>query len=80
MYPRYWVYPYVQVRTVIGLVTGSKGIATGNKDIKIAGDISLEEALSAGPFDAVVLPGGMKGATTFATVSWRQTFVADRLR
>lgn len=54
------------VQAVMGLVGGRGGLATGSRGICIAGDVSLAEALSMGPYDAVVLPGGMGGAKALA--------------
>lgn len=67
-------FSHYQVKTVIGLVGGTKGIAECSRGVNIAGDISLAEALSSGPFDAVVLPGGMGGAKTLAEV-WPYCYI-----
>ena len=38
-----------------------------SRDVKIKADGTLKEALSTGPYDAIVLPGGLKGAQNLAS-------------
>jgi len=54
------------VKALVAVLEVSGGIVTCSRDVKLAGDVSFQESLSAGPYDAVVLPGGMPGAKTFA--------------
>ncbi|KAF4525072.1 hypothetical protein B566_EDAN001986 [Ephemera danica] len=46
--------------TIAGLAGNSAVICS--RDVKIVPDDSLENAIKNGPYDAVILPGGLKGA------------------
>jgi len=54
------------VKVTVALVGGTNGVAVCSREVKVVADCSLEEALAAGSYDAVVLPGGLNGAKTFA--------------
>jgi len=54
------------VKVTVALVSGTNGMATCSREVKVVADVSLQEALTAGSYDAVVLPGGLNGAKTFA--------------
>ena len=38
-----------------------------SRDVKIQADATLKEAISKGPYDVIVLPGGLKGAQNLAS-------------
>ena len=48
--------------TLASVGEDASNIITCSRDIKIAADCSLKDALSKAPYDAIVLPGGLKGA------------------
>ncbi|XP_050712886.1 Parkinson disease protein 7-like [Eriocheir sinensis] len=49
------------VKVTVGGVGGA-GSVLCSRDVVLLPDMSLEEAVAKGPYDAVVLPGGLKGA------------------
>merc|ERR1739838_85909 len=49
------------VTVVVAGLNGS-GPVKCSRDVVLVPDMSLEEAIAKGPYDAVVLPGGLKGA------------------
>ncbi|KAF6207497.1 hypothetical protein GE061_015943 [Apolygus lucorum] len=51
--------------TVAGLV--GKEATKCSRDVVIVPDASLDEALKCGPFDAVILPGGLGGSECFCS-------------
>lgn len=51
------------VNVVVAGVNGS-GPVKCSREVVLVPDMSLEEAITKGPYDAVVLPGGLKGAET----------------
>ena len=55
----------------VSVTVGGVGIGGGSKvvcsrDVVMLPDVSLEDAVAKGPYDAVVLPGGLKGAENIA--------------
>ncbi|KAF2348883.1 Protein DJ-1 [Trinorchestia longiramus] len=66
------------IRAIVGLVGGSAGIATCGKGVKLAGDVSFAEAESLGPFDVVVVPGGMGGSKALAADAGVKKLLADQ--
>jgi len=54
------------VEVTVALVGGSGGVATCSRKVKVVADCTLTEALAKGAYDALVLPGGLAGAQTFA--------------
>lgn len=52
--------------TVAG-VTGAGNIVM-SRNVIVGAEKSLKDALASAPFDAVILPGGLKGAEAFAEV------------
>lgn len=58
------ILPNIKVEvTVAGVPDGRP--ATGRSQIVITPDTSITEAVAKGPYDAVVLPGGLAGSQTF---------------
>lgn len=53
--------------TVAGLV--GKGAVECSRKVIVTPDTSLEEAVSSSPYDAVILPGGLKGAESLSQSS-----------
>lgn len=53
------------VKVTVGGVGGG-GKVVCSRDVVMLPDMSLEDAVSKGPYDAVVLPGGLKGAENIA--------------
>ena len=47
---------------------GGSGSVLCSRDVVLLPDMSLEEAVAKGPYDAVVIPGGLKGAENIAQV------------
>ena len=58
--------------SVAGLLD-SKPI-TGRNNIVVVPDGSLKEFIATGPYDAIILPGGLKGAEGFINVNAIQYF------
>nr|CAB3264656.1 protein DJ-1-like [Phallusia mammillata] len=56
------------VNVTVAGVEGDKPI-TCSRQVKIVPDADIATALQSGPYDAIVLPGGMQGAKTFAKAS-----------
>ena len=56
-----------KVDTTLASVEGISTTITCSRDVKITADATIKEALSLGPYDVVVLPGGLKGAQTLAS-------------
>jgi len=54
------------VAVTVALVGGSGGVAACSRGVKVVADCALTEAVAKGPYDALVLPGGLAGAQTFA--------------
>lgn len=54
----------------VGGVGGAESVRC-SRDVVLLPDMSLEEAVAKGPYDAVVLPGGLKGAENIAKVSYQ---------
>lgn len=57
-----------QIKVTIAGMAGSEPV-TCSRQVKIVPDTDLATALQTGPYDAIVMPGGMQGAKTFAQVS-----------
>jgi protein DJ-1 len=55
------------VKVTIAGVAGAS-IVNCSRDVKVLPDDSLENAIKNGPYDAVILPGGLKGAQNLAEV------------
>lgn len=55
-----------QINVVAASVNSALPHVECSRGIKILPDLPLEEALKKGPYDILVLPGGLKGAETFA--------------
>lgn len=55
------------ISTVSASVTPPQPHIECSRGIKIVPDFTLEEALKQGPYDIVILPGGLKGARTFSS-------------
>ncbi|XP_045112293.1 Parkinson disease protein 7-like [Portunus trituberculatus] len=53
------------VKVTVGGIDGS-GSVLCSRDVVMLPDMSLEEAVAKGPYDAVVIPGGLKGAENIA--------------
>jgi len=53
------------VKVTVALVKGSAGVALCSRGVKVVADASLDDCLATA-YDAVVLPGGLEGAKTFA--------------
>ncbi|KAG0713361.1 Protein/nucleic acid deglycase DJ-1 [Chionoecetes opilio] len=53
------------VKVTVGGVGGA-GSVLCSRDVVVMPDMSLEDAVAKGPYDAVVLPGGLKGAENIA--------------
>ncbi|XP_068699362.1 protein/nucleic acid deglycase DJ-1-like [Montipora capricornis] len=54
-----------KVKTVIGGLTGSDPVSC-SRSVVVKPDMSLEDAIKQGPFDAVILPGGLGGTQNLA--------------
>lgn len=52
---------FLQVDVIIAGLTG-KDVIVCSRKVAIQPDVSLDEATSQAPFDAIILPGGLKGA------------------
>ncbi|MDR3161461.1 MAG: DJ-1/PfpI family protein [Spirochaetaceae bacterium] len=52
--------------TVVTAALGPSKTVTGARGIPVAADVSLEEAGGTAAYDAVLIPGGMPGATNLA--------------
>lgn len=53
--------------TLASVEEGTSTTITCSRDVKIVADATLKDALSKGPYDVVILPGGLKGAQTLAS-------------
>lgn len=54
--------------TVAGLE--NSGPVKCSRGVVLHPEVSLQDALAKGPYDAIVLPGGLKGAENLANVSY----------
>lgn len=54
-------------------MAGLNGVGPYNmsRNAILSAEKSLKEALASAPFDAVILPGGLKGAEAFAEVLFK---------
>ena len=52
--------------TVASLDEDASRPVSCSRDVKVMADCSLKEAMAKGPYDAIVLPGGLKGAQNLA--------------
>lgn len=59
---------FSQINVTVAGVQGSKALEC-SRQVNIVPDLSLEEAISKGTYDVVVLPGGLKGSQTFCQVA-----------
>ncbi|XP_018020352.1 protein dj-1beta [Hyalella azteca] len=66
------------LHVTVGLVSGTAGIATCGKGVKLAGDVSFAEAESLGPYDVVVVPGGMGGSNIMAADSGVKKLLSEQ--
>ncbi|XP_067049293.1 Parkinson disease protein 7 homolog isoform X2 [Acropora muricata] len=57
-----------KVKTVVGGLTGSDPVCC-SRHVVVKPDMSLEDAIKQGPYDAVILPGGMGGSQNLAKSS-----------
>ncbi|XP_042231474.1 Parkinson disease protein 7-like [Homarus americanus] len=62
--------------TVAGL-TGAAPVCC-SRDVVIQPDASLDDAVTKGPYDAVVLPGGLKGSESLAQSSAVKSILAEQ--
>lgn len=57
-----------KVKTVVGGLIGSDPVCC-SRNVVVKPDMSLEDAIKQGPYDAVILPGGMGGSQNLAKSS-----------
>ena len=62
------------MKVTVGGVGGA-GSVLCSRDVVLMPDMSLEDAVAKGPYDAVVLPGGLKGAENIAQVGCTETSI-----
>lgn len=53
---------------VIAAGLGGAGAIKCSRDVVVMPDAALDDAAGKGPYDAIVLPGGLKGAESFGQV------------
>ena len=59
-----------KIETTLASVSDDTGMVIKcSRDVKIQADATLKDAISKGPYDVIVLPGGLKGAQTLASSS-----------
>ena len=56
-----------KIDTTLASVESSSTTITCSRGVKITADATIKDALSLGPYDVIVLPGGLKGAQTLAS-------------
>lgn len=66
--------PCFQVKVTVGGLGGA-GKVLCSRDVVLLPDMSLEDAVAKGPYDAVVLPGGLKGSENIAQVGYTEASV-----
>ncbi|KAK3729558.1 hypothetical protein QZH41_010893 [Actinostola sp. cb2023] len=54
-----------KVKTVIGGLSGSDTVQC-SRQVMVKPDMSLDDAIKQGPYDAVILPGGLEGANNLS--------------
>ncbi|XP_058970493.2 protein/nucleic acid deglycase DJ-1-like isoform X1 [Pocillopora verrucosa] len=67
----------IHVKTVIGGLTGADSVVC-SRSVVIKPDMSLEDAVKQGPFDAVILPGGLGGSNNLAKSSKVKEILQDQ--
>ncbi|CAH3036380.1 unnamed protein product [Pocillopora meandrina] len=66
-----------KVKTVIGGLTGADSVVC-SRSVVVKPDMSLEDAVKQGPFDAVILPGGLGGSNNLAKSSKVKEILQDQ--